>query len=171
MKMRKHDGTFAKIEAESAKVLFDHFNKVINRKEISAFDPTVLQEIDPRPTNNALDEPHTSTEIRAALRKMQYKKSSGKNKIPMEAFKNKNLKRGSLSTFMKLIALFWQNNQFNPVDWQQIKLSILPKQGNLANQNKWHGIELGDIAAKCVSSIIHHPSLHQDLPNTSPNSE
>jgi hypothetical protein len=50
--------------------------------------------------------------------------------------------------------LFWQNDQFNPVDWQQIKLSILPKQGDLADPNKWRGIALGDIAAKCISSIV-----------------
>jgi hypothetical protein len=40
--MRKKDGTFAKTEAEDAKVLFDHFHVVVNRKELSAYDPTVL---------------------------------------------------------------------------------------------------------------------------------
>ena len=83
---------------------------------------------------------------------MQYKKSPGKNGIPTEAFKN--LRRGPLMAFKKLIALFWQNDQFNPVKWQQIKLSILPKKGNLADPNKWSGIALGDIAAKFISSII-----------------
>jgi hypothetical protein len=151
MKMGKEDGTSAKTEAENAKVLFDHFYKVVSHKELSAFDPTIRQEINPRPTNNALNEPPTSTEIKAAL-KMQYKNSPGKNGIPTEAFKN--LKRGPLLAFNKLIALFWQNDQFNPVDWQQIKLSILPKQGDLADPNKWRGIALGDIAARCISSII-----------------
>jgi hypothetical protein len=56
--------------------------------------------------------------------------------------------------FSKRVALFWQNEQFNPVNWQQIKLSILPKKDDLANPNKWRGIALGDIAAKCISSII-----------------
>jgi exonuclease III len=152
MKMRKQDGTFATTETDNAKVLFDHFYKVVNRKELSAYDPTVLQEIDSRPTNTALDAPPTSKEIKAALQKMQYEKSPGKNGIPTEAFKS--LKGASLSAFMKLIALFWQNDQFNPVDWQQIKLSILPKQGDLADPNKWRGIALGDIAAKCISSIV-----------------
>jgi hypothetical protein len=152
MKMRKKDGTLARTEAENAKVLFDHFHQVVNRKELSAFDPTVLQEIDPRPINTALDNPPTSSEIKAALRKMQYEKSPGKNGIPTEAFKN--LQGRPLAVFMKLIALFWQNSQFNPVDWQQIKLSILPKKGDLADPNKWRGIALGDIAAKCISSII-----------------
>jgi len=83
---------------------------------------------------------------------MQYEKSPGKNGIPTEAFKN--LRKEPLSVFSKIIELFWQNNQFNLVDWQQIKLSILPKKGDLADPNKWRGIALGDIAAKCVSSII-----------------
>jgi hypothetical protein len=75
------------------------------------------------------------SEIKAALQKMQ---CPGKNGIPTEGFKNlKNLKRGPLSAFKKLIELFWQNDQFNPVDWQQIKLSILPKKGDLADPNKW----------------------------------
>jgi hypothetical protein len=83
---------------------------------------------------------------------MQYEKSPGKNGIPMEAFKN--LSRGPLSVFKRLITRFWQNDQFNPVDWQQIKLSILPKKGDLVDQNKWCEIALGDIAGKCISSII-----------------
>jgi hypothetical protein len=33
IKMRKNDGTFAKTEAENAKVLFDHFHWVMNCKE------------------------------------------------------------------------------------------------------------------------------------------
>jgi hypothetical protein len=74
---------------------------------------------------------------------MQYKeKSPGKNGIPTEAFKN--FRKAPLSVFLKLIALFWQNNRFNPVNWQQIKLSILPKQGGLANPNMWRRIPLGD---------------------------
>jgi hypothetical protein len=116
----------AKTEEENAKVLFDHFHGIVNRKELSAYDSTVLDEIEPRPINTALDTPPTLLEIRAALRKMQYEKSPGKNGIPTEAFKN--LRKGPLSVFFsKLVELFWQNDRFNPVDWQQIKLSILPK--------------------------------------------
>jgi hypothetical protein len=56
MKMRNEYGTFAKTEADNSKVLFDHIHKVVNRKELSAFNPPILfQEIDSRPTNNALD--------------------------------------------------------------------------------------------------------------------
>jgi hypothetical protein len=35
MKMKKKDGTFAKTEAENAKVLFNHFYGVVNCKELS----------------------------------------------------------------------------------------------------------------------------------------
>jgi hypothetical protein len=66
---------------------------------------------------------------------MQYKKSPGKNGTPRKAFKS--LQKEPLLVFSKIIERFWQNNRFNPVDWQQIKLSILPKKGDLANPNKW----------------------------------
>jgi hypothetical protein len=68
MKMRKKDGTFATTEAENAKVLLDQFFEVMNCNELSAYDPTVLQEIDSHPVNTTLDIPPTSTEIKAALK-------------------------------------------------------------------------------------------------------
>jgi hypothetical protein len=83
--MRKKDKAFAKTEVENAKVLFDHFHGVVNCKELSAYDPTVLQEIDPRPTNTALDAPPTSSEIKAALCKMHYEKSPGKTESRQKA--------------------------------------------------------------------------------------
>ncbi len=113
--MRKQDGTFARTKTENAKVLFDHFYKVINRKELSAYYPAILQEIDLRPTNTSLNVSPTQLEVKAALQKMQYEKSPGKKGIPKEAFQN--LKRRPLSVCMKLIALSWKNDQFNPVDW------------------------------------------------------
>jgi hypothetical protein len=118
MKMRKKDSTFAvKTEAKNAKVLFDHFWKAINGKELLSYHPTIIQEIDLHPINTALNAPPTLTEIKAALQKMQFKKSpAGKNRILTDSFKS--LKRqGPLSAFMKLITLFWKINQFNPADW------------------------------------------------------
>jgi hypothetical protein len=41
-----------------------------------------------------------------------------------------------------------------PQEFQELKLSILPKSGNLSNPNKWRRIALGDMAAKCISSIL-----------------
>jgi hypothetical protein len=158
MKRRKEDGTFAKTEAKNAKVLFDHFCKVVNLKEISAFDPTILQEIDPCPFNTTLDTPPTLSEIKAALQKMQYKKSPGKNEIPTEAFKN--LKRGPLLVFKKLIALFWQNDQFNPVDWQQIKQSIFTKKGQLSQSKQvaWDSVR---IYSRKMHTIHHRKQTYQ----------
>jgi hypothetical protein len=51
-------------------------------------------------------------------------------------------------------ALSWQNSLCNPINWQQIMLSILLKKGDLANPNKLHGIAVGNIAATFISSII-----------------
>jgi hypothetical protein len=152
IKMRKPDGTLAKNEQENAQVFLSHFEKVANLREESSFDPTIFQEIDQLPTVNELDLPPTRKELSIALRKMQYEKSPGRNGIPTEAFKT--LQDTNIDLFHELITAFWNNPDFNPDEWHQIKLCILPKKGDLSNPNKWRGIALGDIASKCVSSII-----------------
>ena len=152
MKMRKTNGTMAKTDKENAEVMFKHFEKVTNRQELSSYDPTILDEIPTRPTQSAMDTAPTKKEIQHALRKMQYEKSPGTNGIPTEAFKS--LTGTNYQYFEETITLFWKNDQYQPIDFQQIQLSILPKKGDLSDPNKWRGIALGDIAAKCISSII-----------------
>jgi hypothetical protein len=152
VKMRKHDGTTAQNEDENAQVFLKHFEKLANRNEESSYDPTAINKIDSIPTNEELDLPPKKKELLIALRKMQYEKSPGKNGIPTEAFKS--LQDSNLDLFHKLITAFWHNIDLNPSEWRQIKLSILPKKGDLSNPNQWRGIALGDIASKCVSSII-----------------
>jgi hypothetical protein len=152
MKMKKADGTMAKTDKENAEVMFKHFKQVTNRQELSSYNPLILNEIPTRPTQTAMDTTPTTIEIQHALRKMQYEKSSGTNGIPTEAFKC--LTGTNYQFFKDTITLFWKNDQFQPIDFQQIKLSILPKKGDLSDPNKWRGIALGDIAAKCISSII-----------------
>jgi hypothetical protein len=153
IKMRKADGTLARNEEESAKVFRKHFEEnVFNRNEQSSYDPTVLDEIDQVPINNHLGTTPTDKEIRQALSKMQYEKSPGRNGIPTEAFKI--LSGRGKNCFYQLIQEFWNKPAFNPEEWHQIVLSILPKSGDLSNPNKWRGIALGDIASKCISSIL-----------------
>ena len=150
--MKKADGTMAKTDQENADVMFKHFEQVTNRQELSSYDPSILDEIPTRPTQSAMDTTPTTKEIQQALRKMQYEKSPGTNGIPTEAFKC--LTGTNYQFFEDTITLFWKNDQFQPIDFQQIKLSVLPKKGDLSDPNKWRGIALGDIAAKCISSII-----------------
>jgi hypothetical protein len=129
--------------------VLEHFEKVANLNEESSFDPTMLHAIDQVPTVNELDLPPTRVELRTALRKTQFEKSPGRNGVPTEAFKM--LLDANLDLFYKLIIVFWNNPDFNPDEWHQIKLCLLPKKGDLSNPNKWRGIALGDIASKCVS--------------------
>jgi hypothetical protein len=114
-----------------------------------------------QPTNDSLEAPPTRKEIKAALRKMKSEKSPGINGIPTEAFKQ--LTGRGLHTFENLIQFCWQDAEFKPPAWQKIKLSILPKKGDLSNSNNWRGIALGDIAAKCASSIIATRLLNKHL--------
>jgi hypothetical protein len=77
------------------------------------------------------------------------------NGVPTEAFKT--LLHANLETFhKKSIIVFWNDPDFNPDEWHQIKLCVLPKKGDLSDPNKWRGIALGDIASKRVSSVIAH---------------
>jgi hypothetical protein len=152
MKMKKADGTMAKTDKENANVMFKHFKQVTNRQELSSYDPSILDKIPTRPTQSAMTTAPTTKEIQHVLRKMQYEKSPGTNGIPTEAFKC--LTGTNYQFFEDTIILFWKNDQFQPIIFQQIKLSVLPKKGDLSGPNKWRGIALGDIAAKCISSII-----------------
>ena len=83
---------------------------------------------------------------------MQYEKAPGPNGIPAEAYKA--LKGDGLNAFAGIIFRFWTDPAYIPEEWAQIKLTILPKKGDLSNPNNWRGIALEDIAAKCVSSRI-----------------
>ena len=51
------------------------------------FDPTILQEITPIPTNPELDDIPNKKDIKQALGKMKYDKSPRPNGIPTEVFK------------------------------------------------------------------------------------
>ena len=56
----------------------------------------------------------------------------------------------------KTIVEYWNNPQYEPEEFTKLRLSILPKSGDLSNPNKWRGIALGDICAKTISSILAH---------------
>jgi hypothetical protein len=66
---------------------------------------------------------------------MQNEKSLGKNGTPPEAYKN--LYGKSLDRFVVIIIKFFEDANYNPPDWQDIKLKLLPKSGDLKNPNKW----------------------------------
>jgi hypothetical protein len=153
LKMKKADGTIAKTDKENAHVMFKHFKQVTNQQELSSYNPLILDKIPTCPTQSVMDTTPATKEIHHAVRRMQYEKSPGTNGIPTEAFKC--LTGGTNYQFVEdTITLFWKIGQFQPTDFQQIKLSVLPKKGNLSDPNKWRGIALGNITAKCISSII-----------------
>ena len=90
---------------------------------------------------------------------MAYKKSPGPNGVPTEAFKK--LDTYGLLQLRETIRKYWNDNKYNSKVFTRLGLCILPKSGNLSNQNKWRGISLGNIIAKLISSIIAtRPTKH-----------
>jgi hypothetical protein len=163
MKMRKRDGSLAKTDLENLEVWTPHFTKLYNRIEETRYDPTLLEELTPIAQDHTIGEAPTIDEVQQAFKKMQYEKSPGLNGIPTEAFKN--LQGDGLLALYNEIIKVWDDPSYIPKEWTAIKMTILPKKGDLHNPNKWRGIALGDIAAKCIASIItlrltHHISRH-----------
>jgi Reverse transcriptase (RNA-dependent DNA polymerase)/Endonuclease-reverse transcriptase len=150
IKMKKSNGKYATSDTENAEVFQQHFEKLYNMER--TYDQSIIEEIPPNPTKETLDNQPTFKEIKKALTKMQYEKSLGPNGIPTEAFKN--LQGKPLHKFVKIIQNYWNDENMEIKEWQELGFSIIPKSGDLSNPNKWRGIALGDIAAKCVSSII-----------------
>ena len=83
---------------------------------------------------------------------MAYEKSPGSNGITTEAFKN--LDGEGFKLLYRTIVRYWTNPNYTPEEFTTIKLSMIPKTGDLSNPNKLRGIALGNIAAKLISSII-----------------
>ena len=152
MKMKKKTGEYAKNDLENAHVFKDHFEKLYNNHEGTKYDESILDEIEGQPEDRELGIAPTQKEIRKALGKMAYEKSPGPNGIPTEAFKN--LDGEGYLLLEKTIEEYWNNPQYEPEEFTKLRLSILPKSGDLSNPNKWRGIALGDICAKTISSIL-----------------
>eukprot|EP00980_Cylindrotheca_fusiformis_P021013 scaffold8028_cov81-Cylindrotheca_fusiformis.AAC.1 len=144
MKMKMTDGTFAQTPDQNCRVHAEHYRTLYNQVEKTSYDPSILNEITEIPENQQLADVPDTAEIGEALKRMQYEKSPGPNGIPTEAFKN--LQGEGLAKLVGIIQKVWTDEYYIPGEWSQIKLTVLPKKGNLSDPNKWRGIALGDIA-------------------------
>ena len=153
IKMKKSDGTFAKTDIENAKVFQQHNTKLYNNTSGTDYDETIIDAIeDNQPVNKELGITPSRHEVETAFKKMAYEKSPGSNGITTEAFKN--LDGDGFELLYRTIVRYWTDENYTPEEFTTIKLSMIPKTGDLSNPNKWRGIALGDIAAKSISSII-----------------
>ena len=71
---------------------------------------------------------------------MAYEKSPGSNGITTEAFKN--LDKDGFELLYRTIVRYWTDENYIPEKFTTIKLSMIPKTGDLSNPNKWRGIAL-----------------------------
>ena len=94
---------------------------VFNRLVESAYDPSILDEIDQLPTKTELGADITSDEIKHAIRKMANGKSPGKNRIPPEAYKL--WLNGDASFLLQnIIEFFWDDDDFDPHTFHTVVL-------------------------------------------------
>ena len=117
----------------------------------TTYDETILNETDTQPEDPSLGNEPTGPEILKALTKMLYEKSPCQNGIPTEAFQN--LGSADYLFLPKMILKYWHDSEYNLEAFTKLGLCILPKTGNLSNQNRWRGIALSDVAAKVNASI------------------
>ena len=152
----KADGEIATNDKENGQVFAEHFTKVLNLVEDSNFEPSMIDKVTKIDTVDHLASPPNCEEIKAAILRLKYEKAPGPSGIPTEAFKF--LESNGICVMEEIILQLWNDPEFNPLEWSQIKLKVLPKTTGIALQdpNKWRGIALGETAAKLASSIIAH---------------
>ena len=73
-------------------------------------------------------------EVETAFKKMAYEKSPGSNGITTEAFKN--LDGNGFELLYRTIVRYWTDENYTPDEFTTIKLSMIPKTGDLSNPNK-----------------------------------
>ena len=99
----------------------------------------------------------SNKEIKKHLRKLKTHKAPGMNGVPTECYKLLGMGGGFSNAghhFYDFIWEYWRNPELDPQEIHEVRLVMLPKSGDLSNQNKWQGICLLDITSKIVSSII-----------------
>jgi hypothetical protein len=75
IKMQRTNGTKATTDVENSRIMFKHFEKTVNRHDLSAWEQEALDSVKQQPTNDLLEASPTRKEIKAALRKMKREKS------------------------------------------------------------------------------------------------
>ena len=114
---------------ENADIFAKHFeHNVFNRNIESAYDPSILDEIDQLKINIELEADITSKEIAHAIRKMANGKSPGKNGIPAEAYKL--WLHGDANIYLEnILRHYWNDKDFDSHTFHTVILKILPKKG------------------------------------------
>lgn len=93
----------------------------------------------------------TVDEVRAAIKKLQNRKSLGVDSITAELLKADV--DFSTEKIHQLMCKVWKHEQI-PKDWSKGLIIKLPKKGNLKNCKNWRGITLLSIVAKILGKII-----------------
>ena len=149
--MTKENGTSCQTPEENAEVFHKHFDKLYNRN--ATFDLSILDLLDPLPTDQSTSLPPNSNEIRTAIQHLR-NNAPGESGLTAQMFKSIITDNQCFAYLEAIIVEMW-NSQSHPSEWDVGRLVILPKKGNLHLPGNYRGIMLLEVAYKIVAIVIH----------------
>ena len=156
------------INCTNAQVFQQHNTKLYyNNTSGTDYNKVTINEInkieDGQPENKKLEITPTRNELEKAFKKMAYEKSPGSNGITTEAF-NKNLGGEGFELLYRTIVKYWTNPNYTPEEFTTIKLSMIPKTGDLSNPKKMERYNVRQHCSK-IDIIDYRISTHTTPPH------
>ncbi len=149
MSMRLENGKLASNARENMSVFRAHFDKMLNNHR--PINHSVLDLLEQKPCMRSIDKPISFTEVKRAINKLKKGKAPDLNRIPPKALKA--MDNVSQRTVNCHICDFFEG-KVNHEGWPRSQCIAVPKQGDLSDPNKWHGIMLMDMCSKVFLSVM-----------------
>lgn len=150
VKVRKPNGELCVTAAENADTCKNHFAKLFQINP--TVDLAVLLLLPQLPAVLNADRLPSDQEITAAIAKLN-PTSPGLSGVPSIAWKCLATNQLTFEMIRIFLHDFW-TSESPPQDWNEGKLKILPKKGNLQDLNNYRGIILLESAYKIAANII-----------------
>ena len=160
-------GEEAETAERSGEVLAAHVTKLLNA--VPNVDDAKIASVRQRTVRATMNNPPSSAEIQAALRRQNPGKASGDSDIPAEYYKlcvgkeGEDLEEGEVyepgnpllrKLFEDMIRRIWMKDEPVPEEWLEGRIKMLPKGGDLLDPGRWRSITLLDAAGKVMSTIL-----------------
>jgi len=157
--MRLPDGTLATSNEVNGIVFVSHLEDVLNNN--GNVDWNVLENLKQRRVMKELDNQTEWCELKKAITKLKNNKVPGLNGAPPIAFKS--MDEGYLWTLFKHVNSFW-DEKIDLYEWHEAQVVHVPKKGDLADPNKWRGVNLMDKDPKFLATycVIQHLKLRRN---------
>ncbi len=149
MSMRLENGELASNVRENMSVFGAHFDKVLNNHQ--PVDHSILNLLEQKLCMTLIDKPISFIEVKRAINKLKKGKAPGLNGILPKALKA--MDNVSQWTVHHHVCDFFEG-KVNHEGWHKSQCIPVPKQGDLSDPNKWHGIMLMDMCSKVFLSVM-----------------